>query len=104
MVGGPTPCAELDFFVRGDVDADGTLNFLPDTLFLLEFGFTMGAPPRCMDTADVDDDGALNFLVDALYLLNFGFLDGEAPPPPSVACGSDPTPDMLECDSYPFCP
>ena len=103
-MGGPGPCRELGFFIRGDVDANGTRNTLIDGLFLLDFGFLGGPPPPCMDTADVDDDGMINALVDALNLLGFGFLDGEAPPPPFLGCGSDPTPDMLECDTYPFCP
>ena len=89
--------------IRGDVDADGTLNTLIDAIYLLNFGFQMGAAPPCMDTADVDDDATVDPLVDGFYLLLFGFSGGPPPPPPYPDCGVDTTPDALGCLSY-TCP
>jgi hypothetical protein len=40
---------------------------------------------------------------DPVYLLNFLFTGGDAPGAPFGACGSDPTPDDLSCESYTAC-
>ncbi len=82
-------------FRRGDTHADGEINALNDTLFLLSYGFSNGDRPPCMDAADLDDDGTVNALTDGLYLLDFGFLGGPAPKPPFPQCGVDPTSDLL---------
>ena len=84
-------------FIRGDVDNDGIFNALVDTLFLLNFGFSGGAPPPCDDAADANDDGIINALVDSLYILNHGFSGGPPPPAPYPSAGTDPTPDPLTC-------
>ena len=92
-------------FLRGDLDADGSINGLVDGLFLLGWQFLGGTAPPCMDSADADDSGNVNGLVDGLYVLNFQFIPGSpAPPPPYPFCGSDPTPDAVGCDAFTGCP
>lgn len=85
--GGPS----IDF-IRGDVDGNGVLNALVDSLYLLAFGFQGGPPPICLEAADVDGNSDLNALVDVVYLLLFGFMAGPPPPPPFPLCGPDPDP------------
>ncbi len=97
-------------FVRGDVNADGTIN-ITDPIALLGFQFLGGATPSCLDAADDDDDGALN-ITDGIHLLNFLFLAGPPPAPPTSAtssydashCGTDPSADPLGCASFGPCP
>ena len=74
---------------RGDVDADGQVNFLTDMIYLMDFGFMGGADPPCLATADVDGNQVLNPLIDALHGLNAGFAAGPHPPAPYPDCGSD---------------
>jgi hypothetical protein len=98
----PMPCGEVAF-QRGDVDADGTTH-LTDGVFLLDYLFLRGTRPPCLKGADANDDGTLN-LVDAVSLLTYLFTGREASPPvePFSACGNDPTPDALDCESFPPC-
>lgn len=106
----PAACATTDDppveeqFLRGDVDSNGILNALADSLFLLSFGFVPGSPvPGCLEATDVDGDGVSNTLSDALFALSFGFVPGSPPPPaPHPDCGPDPDPDTsLGCDNPP---
>ena len=90
-------------FIRGDVDANGIVNGLVDTLYLLAWAFQGGAEPPCLDAADIDDDGTVNPIVDGLAFLCFSFLGCGPPPFPFLDCGFDPTDDDLECLAYP-CP
>lgn len=90
-------------FIRGDVDANGMVNSLVDTLYLLVWGFQGGPEPPCLDAADFNDDGMVNPLTDGLIILCFGFQGCGPPPPPFPDCGFDPTDDTLTCDSY-TCP
>ncbi len=89
-------------FHRGDVTADGEYN-LTDPVFLLGHLFTGGPRPPCAKAADVNDSGTLD-ISDAIYLLNYLFVGSEAPPPPFLECGTDPTPDDLDCEDYPDLP
>jgi len=86
-------------FVRGDSDADGSLE-LTDAVFTLAYLFQNGRAPACLKAADADDDGTVN-LTDAVYALNFLFLGRGAPPPPFAACGLDPTTDEVTCETPP---
>jgi hypothetical protein len=61
--------------------------------------FIPGTALGCEDAADVDDDGHLT-LTDAIALLNYLFRSGPAPPAPFPDCGTDPTADALECETY----
>jgi hypothetical protein len=82
-------------FIRGDTDGNGRLE-LTDAVALLGHLF-LGAPgPGCPDAADSDDSGTLD-LTDAVYSLTFQFLGGLPPPAPFPDCGSDGTPDTLDC-------
>lgn len=88
-------------FIRGDCDANGVLNGLVDTLFILAFAFQQGPTPPCMEAADVDGNGDFNGLLDALYLLASLF-SCCPPPPPYPTCGPDPDPaTSLGCESHP---
>jgi hypothetical protein len=90
-----------DAFVRGDANADGLVN-IADPSFLLNFLFLGGPDPTCADTLDANDDGNGN-IADASFTLNFLFLGGPETPAPYPDCGVDPTPDNLDCASYPRC-
>jgi hypothetical protein len=88
-------------FRRGRVDPDGILD-LADPIFLLLHLFLGGGPPPCLDAADIDDGGSLD-LTDAVLLLGYLFLGGAPPAAPFAACGSDPSPDGLDCREPPSC-
>jgi hypothetical protein len=90
---------EGPLFVRGDSDANGTLE-TTDAVRVLGFLFLGGSypAPACLDAADADDNGCLD-LTDAVRILGYLFLGGASPPPalpsPSIAvyppedCGPD---------------
>ncbi len=89
-------------FHRGDPNVDGELN-VADPLFLLNFLFTGGPSPECLESADGDNDGEI-VISDAVMLLQFLF-SGGAPPadpgPPGAPCG--PGPDSLDSDEFLGC-
>jgi hypothetical protein len=89
-------------FVRGDANADGTVD-LADAIAVLGRLFAGALPPPCGDAADANDDGTLD-LSDAVTLLMALFGSGRPLPLPADACGPDPTADALPCLSYPPCP
>jgi hypothetical protein len=97
---GPPPGVR---FVRGDADSDGTIN-LTDAVRVLNFLFTGGPAPTCLDAADADDSGTLA-ITDAIRILGWLFSGGAAPMPPSPSggtypasdCGPDPTNDEIGC-------
>ena len=87
-------------FIRGDVDGNGIVNVLVDSLLLLAFQFIGGPAPPCLEAADGDGNSVLNGLVDSLYILAHGFLGGPPPPAPYPECGPDPEPAAsLGCES-----
>ena len=89
-------------FRRGDCNADGGID-ISDAIFMLTFLFQPGGPtPTCDDACDGNDNGSLN-IADPIGLL--GVLFGQAPTmiPPPNSCGTDPTPDLLECDGAAGC-
>ena len=98
---------EVDFvagFLRGDADLSGSRsgNFgsaltVSDAVSTLQFLFSGGEPPACLDAADVDDSGVIT-LTDPLVTLNFLFRQGIRPAEPFPNPGLDPTPDDdLDC-------
>jgi hypothetical protein len=93
--------APTDRFKRGDVDGNGELE-LTDPIKLLGHLFLGESVPLCMDAGDADDSGVLD-LTDAVYSLSFQFVGGAPLASPFQECGSDPTLDELECQSYPGC-
>jgi 7,8-dihydropterin-6-yl-methyl-4-(beta-D-ribofuranosyl)aminobenzene 5'-phosphate synthase len=87
-------------FVRGDTNADGTVD-LSDAITVL-LGLFAGRPSSCLDAADANDSGAID-IADPICILGYLFAGGGALPPPSVACGVDPTIDELGCESSSPC-
>jgi hypothetical protein len=85
-------------FRRGEVNRDGSLD-LSDPLAVLGYLFLgQRDAVACEKAADADDNGALD-LNDPVSLLNHLFLGGPPPAAPANACGADPTPDGLGCES-----
>ena len=84
-------------FIRGDVNADGSVN-VTDVVWLLN---NMMPPTYlCDDAADCNDDGHVN-LTDAVFALQH--ITPPTFPEPNLECGPDPTPDNLDCESFPPC-
>jgi hypothetical protein len=84
-------------FLRGDADHDGTIN-ITDSLSTLNFLFSGGARPYCLDASDANDDGEVN-ISDAISLLGYLFLGTARPAEPGTMIpGSDPTADRLYCE------
>lgn len=90
-------------FVRADHNGDGSIN-IADPIALLAILFS-GALPTfdCDDVLDSNDDGMTN-IADGIWVLSYLFNDGPEPPAPFGACGTDPTPDALDCNDFPLCP
>lgn len=80
-------------FLRGDVNANGSVN-VQDAVLLLNYLFAGGPAFPCLDRADVNDNGAID-LADPIYLLGFLFSTGRVIPYPFPGHGLDPTPDGL---------
>ncbi len=90
-------------FRRGDANRDGQVNIV-DAVRVLELLFLSTDPLVCEDEIDVNDNGNAD-LVDVVFLLQNLFLAGTPIPPPSPACGLDPTADLAGCtSSAPLCP
>lgn len=100
-------------FVRGDTNADGSVN-MTDAIFVLNYLFLGGPEPPCMDAADVDDNGGDQpNITDGIRILGWLFLGGVEPAPPTPTttdyrigdCGIDPTKvgDSMECAAFPPC-
>lgn len=94
------PCDQE--FIRCDNNRDGGCD-IGDAVFLLAFLFSGGDPCSCEDACDCNDDGAIN-IADAIFKLDYLFSSGSPPPSPHPLCGPDPTPDSLDCQSFPPCP
>ena len=101
---------ETDVFSRGDGNGDGSLE-LTDGIIVLNYLFTGGEAPGCMEAADSDNDGQIS-LTDAVLVLGYLFQGGNAPAlpgPPGVNTGCGPDTDVpgspgdLGCDSYSGC-
>lgn len=88
-------------FLRGDANADGTLD-VGDAVRTLLAVYVGGTPLTCADAADTNDDGKLT-VGDPLFTLTYLFIGGAAPRPPSGVCGLDPTADSLSCAAHLYC-
>ncbi|MBI4586474.1 MAG: hypothetical protein HY717_20885 [Planctomycetes bacterium] len=88
-------------FRRGDANDDGNTD-ISDGIEILNYLFLGTAAINCLDAADANDQEDLN-ITDGIHLLTFLFLGGTAIPPPTAACGADPTADSLTCDSFDRC-
>ncbi|MGE4633303.1 MAG: hypothetical protein AAEJ47_09720, partial [Planctomycetota bacterium] len=87
-------------FIRGDINDDSQVN-IADAVAGLTYLFSNG-PATCIDAVDTNDDGSAN-VADGVYLLAFLFSAGPTPPAPFQNCGSDPTGDSLDCDTFDNC-
>ena len=81
-------------FRRGDANADGAVD-IADAIAALAYLFTSG-PASCLSALDANDDGAAD-IADPISVLGYLFSGGTAPSAPFPGCGSDPTPDALDC-------
>ncbi len=79
-------------FLRGDANADGSMN-ISDPSFILQHLFRGGNEPDCMDAADVNDDELVD-VSDAIYIFAYLFLGQAAPPEPFQECGFDLEPEL----------
>lgn len=86
-------------FERGDVDDNGSLQ-INDAIQILNYLYTGGYSPDCIDAADIDDDGSVQ-INDAVMLLNYLYNGGPAPAFPHQTFGLDPTADGLSCRTEP---
>jgi hypothetical protein len=90
---------------RGDCNGDG-LDDIADAITLLTGLFNAGGGSpyiACKDSCDANDDGQLD-IADAVALLSSLFGAPTIPlPPPTGACGLDPTPDIVPCSGQPAC-
>ena len=97
-------------FVRGDCNSSGAAShFLVDAIFFLDYGFSSGPAPLCLEACDSNGDGQISPIVDSVYLLNFAFGGGPAPPAPYPHCDSpysdhEPPPSQeVDCALPPDC-
>ena len=68
--------------IRGNVDYDlGDVIDISDLVYLVDYMFTGGPTPECLDEADVDASGDID-ISDLVYLVDYMFNGG----PPPVAC------------------
>jgi len=88
-------------FIRGDVNADGTVD-ISDAVELLRFKFAGSEEPDCSDAGDANDDGVID-LGDVITVL--GYLFGGQDPAGGLGggCVADLTEDALSCDYYGGC-
>lgn len=90
-------------FTRGDCNGTPSVN-VADAVAIVTYLFVGTFDPPCIDACDSNDDGVVD-VSDPVYLLQFLFQAGPALPEPYPACGSDPTPDALDCAGpLPACP
>lgn len=82
-------------FLRGDANADGTVD-LSDAVATLTYLFGGGREPECMDASDADDSGVVE-ITDPIFLLGALFLGLRQILPPHPECGADGTRDDLGC-------
>ncbi len=88
-------------FVRGDSNLDSMID-IGDVITVLTYLFLNGTAPACEDSFDSSDDDAID-IGDAIWVVNYLFLSGLPPFLPFPSCGTDPSGNLLDCDSYPPC-
>ncbi len=91
LLGPPFP----KFFLRGDADGNREVD-ITDAIRILNYLFTGGTPPVCMDAADVNDRGSVD-ISGAIAILGYLFLGAASPSVPFPLPGPDPTEDDLGC-------
>ena len=88
-------------FVRGDVDAGGSVD-LSDAVGIFNHLFLGAEEPPCLAAADADDSGSVD-ITDGIYLLNYLFLGGPAPAAPFPACARHDEWPGLKCLHFEAC-
>jgi hypothetical protein len=89
-------------FIRGDVDADGSLQ-LTDATLLFDHLFRGQPATDCVDALDADASGRIN-LTDAVQVLGFLFSGGPPPAPPFPSCAlPTATAPALGCERHAAC-
>lgn len=91
---GPISFVRANSFKRGTFEA-GDLT-ISDPVRALLYLFGGGETPSCFDSVDANDDGAVD-LSDPVLVLTYLFAGGPQPQSPHTQCGSDLTPDALDC-------
>jgi hypothetical protein len=65
--------------IRGNINGDaGQAIDISDLVYLVDYMFTNGPEPPCMDEANVNGFGDID-ISDLVYLVDYMFLDGPAP-------------------------
>jgi hypothetical protein len=96
------PCPdEGPAFIRGDANADGFPN-ITDAILILNWLFSGGEAPACMEAADVDGKGTVE-ITDPIALLGHLFSGGLPPADPYPECGAvaPPMAATLGCEQTP---
>ncbi len=89
-------------FLRGDGNSDATVD-IADAIALLEYLFSVGVTPGCLDAGDANDDESVD-VADAVQILDLLFSSGGPLPAPGAdSCGIDPTGGILDCQQG-ICP
>ena len=65
--------------IRGNIDGDvnNTID-IGDLVYFVEYSFSGGPAPVCMDEADVNGDGSID-VGDLVYLVEYSFSNGPDP-------------------------
>ncbi len=87
-------------FIRGDSNKDDVVD-ISDPTYTLNWAFTGGPAPPCLDAADANNDTKID-ISDAIWTLNYLFVGGPQPPEPFPQPGVDPSDDgsgSLGCES-----
>ncbi|MBI4600741.1 MAG: hypothetical protein HY721_02160 [Planctomycetes bacterium] len=87
-------------YVRGDANADGSMDISDPIAILLSLFLGGSEPLTCPASADANADQRVD-ISDASFLLSHLFLAGRGPPPPS-SCGEVPPPG-LPCEGFDGC-
>jgi uncharacterized delta-60 repeat protein len=90
-------------FLRGDCDADGSAQGIPDAMFLLRYIFLGTKALPCLAACDANGEETVD-ISDAIYVLSYFFRGGEAPPTPFPDCGLGVVRPHLGCETEPECP
>ena len=68
--------------IRGNIDGDPAESIdISDLVYLIDWMFSGGPPPPCMDEADLNGDGGVD-IADLVFLIDYMFNEGPEP----VAC------------------
>ncbi|MDH4033371.1 MAG: dockerin type I repeat-containing protein, partial [candidate division Zixibacteria bacterium] len=76
----PKPTCSCCVGIRGDLNGDGRID-ISDLVWLVDWMFTGGPPPPCLEQADVNADGVID-ISDLVWLVDFMFTGG----PPPIPC------------------